>query len=429
MEVEIPAEEKAPLLGRETIYSRLGTDEMPASSKWPEDTYDISVKTTAFGVKGDAIGKRSRSQRCRIFKQLKFALFDSHWPLSCFLAVAFLGVWLPKKSKSLWLLTLIPVFHMLFGLGAHMYFILLARDQNTLKVHIGSKILLTSLWISGFSSYILALYYFRYQSQEWRRGLSKIQRRAVNVGLFTGLLLVSWVLFLDAHYQVMFDLEHIKKALTHKCPNLKACNGVWYPLVTSIYWGMYSSIAVCCVFFSLCLAMTNDLTRGYHRLTKCNGNVRNAVIMHKQVHEQIGEKIICIRVWFLVHTFFYLVVFLASVFDWWEAASDSLHSVAQYMAQISGTLVVVYKFFFPFLSASYVTWHESTLVQDMNDKTDYLPGETFHSRQDLEVFFAQSKRRGYGFRLFKIQITITIAIFSLLGSGFGLLHALFFNSR
>ncbi|RMX50998.1 hypothetical protein pdam_00013900 [Pocillopora damicornis] len=210
----------------------------------------------------------------------------------------------------------------------------------------------------------------RYQSQEWMRGLSKIQHRAVNVGLFTGLLLVSWVPFVDVCYQDQFDLDHIKKALTYKCQNKKACNGVWYPLVTSIYWGMYSSIAVCCVFFSLCLSMTNDLAKGYLRLAKCTGNVRDAVIMHKQ-----------------------LVVFLASIFDWWEAERDSLHSVVQYLAQISGTLVVVYKFFFPFLSASYVTRHESTLVQDLNDKTDYLPGETFHSRQDLEVFLAQSKRR------------------------------------
>lgn len=96
----------------------------------------------------------------------------------------------------------------------------------------------------------------------------------------------------------------------------------------------------------------------------------------------------------------------------------------QYMAQISGTLLVVYKFFFPFLSASYVTWHESTLVQDLNDKMDFQPRETFYSRQDLEVFLTQSRRRGYGFRLFKIQITVTIAVFSLLGSGFGLVHSL-----
>ena len=165
---------------------------------------------------------------------------------------------------------------------------------------LGSKILRTSLWISGFSSYTLALHYFRYQSQERMRGLCKVQRRGVNVGLFTGLLLASWVLFLDAHYQAMFDLEHIRKALTHKCLNRKASNGVWYSLATSIYLGMYSSIAVCYVFFSLCLVMTNDLTRGYHRLTKCTGNVRDAVIMHKQVLEQIEEKINCIRVW--LHT-------------------------------------------------------------------------------------------------------------------------------
>lgn len=90
------------------------------------------------------------------------------------------------------------------------------------------------------------------------------------------------------------------------------------------------------------------------------------------------------------------------------------------MAQISGTLVVAYKFFFPFLSASYVTWHESLLVQDLNDRLDFSPGD----RQELEVFLTQSRRRGYGFRLFKIQITLTIAMFSLLGSGFGLVHNL-----
>ena len=83
----------------------------------------------------------------------------------------------------------------------------------------------------------------------------------------------------------------------------------------------------------------------------------------------------------------------------------------------------------PLLERVIISSRLITLVQDLNDKTDYLPGETFHSRQDLGVFLAQSKRRGYGFRLFKIQITITIAIFSLLGSGVGLLHTLFIHSR
>ena len=101
-----------------------------------------------------------------------------------------------------------------------------------------------------------------------------------------------------------------------------------------------------------------------------------------------------------------------------------LHFAYEYMAQICGTLVVIYKFFFPFLSASYVTLHESTLAQALNDKVDFLPEQTFHSRGDLEVFLQQSQRRGYGFRVFKVQITLTIAIFSLLVSLFGLVHSL-----
>lgn len=149
---------------------------------------------------------------------------------------------------------------MLFGLGAHMYFILLARDQNTLKVHIGSKILLTSLWISGFSSYILALYYFRYQSQEWRRRLSKIQRRAVNVVLFTGLLLVSWVLFLDVHYQVMFDLEHIKKPLLISVPIWKLAMVFGTPLLLP-YTGECIRPSLFALCFSLCASRWRTISR------------------------------------------------------------------------------------------------------------------------------------------------------------------------
>ena len=129
MEVEIPTEETEPLLRQE----------ITSSLQRPEDVYNNSVQNTAFDVHGDAIDERPRGRCCIILTKLKFALFDAHWPLSCFLAVAFLGFWLPKKDRSLWPLTFIPIFHMLFGLGTHLYFIVLANDQTTLKVHIGSK--------------------------------------------------------------------------------------------------------------------------------------------------------------------------------------------------------------------------------------------------------------------------------------------------
>ena len=427
MEAAEPTEAD-PLLGQmnrviNSSGSRSVTEEMRNPAHWSEESYDLSEQDIAFGAKQEELDERcqrSNGLSRRICTKLKFVLFDSHWPLSCFLLVAFLGFWLPKKRRSVWPLTFIPVFHLLFGLGAHLYFILSSGHSS---VHIGSKMLLTALWISAFTSYVLALYYFRYQSQEWMRDLDKNQCRAINVALFTGLLLVSWVVFGDAYYQVIFDLVNIKEALLQNCHHPVACNGVFYTLAVSIYWGLYSSIAVCCVFFSLCLIMTNDLSKGYARIAKCTGNVRYALAIHRQVREQIADRVNSIRVWFLIHMLFYVVVLLANIFEWWEAARE-LHFAYEYMAQICGTLVVVYKFFFPFLSASYVTWHESTLVQDLNDRLDFLPGDTFHSRQALEVFLVQSRRRGYGFRLFKIQITITIAVFSLLGSGFGLVHNL-----
>ncbi|XP_078350175.1 uncharacterized protein LOC144634994 [Oculina patagonica] len=429
MEEAIEPAETDPLMGVtkrlvvNSTGSRSETEEIRSPIQWPGGAYDSSEEESAFGGRQNEYDERlRRSNGCcrRICAKLRYVLFDSNWPLSCLLAVAFLGFWLPKKKRSIWPLTFIPVFHLLFGLCAHMYFIVI---PGQLTFHIGSKMMLTALWISGYASYVLALYYFRHQSHEWMKDLNKNQHRAINAALFTGVLLVSWVLFGDAYYQVIFDVNHIKHAVLQKCYHSVACNGVFYPLVVSIYWGMYSSVGVCCVFFSLCLTMKNDLSRGYARIAKCTGDVRNTLIIHRQVREQIAERVNSIRVWFVIHMLFYVVVLLVNIFDWWEAAREPRFP-EEYMAQISGTLVVAFKFFFPFLSASYVTWHESTLVQDLNDKLDFLPGETFYSRQDLEVFLVQSKRRGYGFRLFKIQITITIAVFSLLGSAFGLVHNL-----
>lgn len=383
-------------------------EEMRNPSHWPNEELESSHFSDASNI--ISIGF------CGKIKNL----FDSHLPLSWFLAVAFLGFWLPKKRYSLWLLTLIPVFLLLFGVGAHLYFMGTSQHRS---IHIGSKMLLSTLWISGLASYVFALCYFRYQSQEWIRDLSRVQHRAINIALVTGLVLVSCVLFGDAYYQVIFDLVKIKVRILGNCHRPVACNTVFYILAVSVYWGMYSSVSICCVFFALCLAMTNDLTKGYKRLENGTGDLRNALSLHGEIRQQIAERIGGIKAWFLVHMVFYVVVILANIFEWMEATHD-LHFAYEYMAQICGTLVVIYKFFFPFLSASYVTFHESTLVQALNDKVDFLPEQTFHSRGDLEVFLQQSQRRGYGFRIFKVQITLTIAIFSLLGSLFGLVHSL-----
>ena len=197
-ETKMEAVETDPLLGQmnraiNSSASRSETEEMRNPAQWQQDSYDLSFHDAGFGAKQDELdqpGQRPNGICRRICAKLKFFLFDSSWPLSCFLSVAFLGVWLPKKRRSIWPLTFIPVFHLLFGLGAHLFLILSSSHRS---VHIGSKMLLTALWISAFASYVLALYYFRYHSQEWMRDLNKNQYRAINVALITGLLLVSWV--------------------------------------------------------------------------------------------------------------------------------------------------------------------------------------------------------------------------------------------
>ena len=107
--------------------------------QWPEETHDLSEQEIAFGAKQDELGERCQRSNgfCRrICAKLTFVLIDSKWLLSCLLAVAFLGYWLPNKRRSEWALTFIPVFHLLLGLGAHFYFILSSRQRS---FHMGSK--------------------------------------------------------------------------------------------------------------------------------------------------------------------------------------------------------------------------------------------------------------------------------------------------
>lgn len=161
------------------------------------------------------------------------------------------------------------------------------------------------------------------------------------------------------------------------------------------------------------------LTKGYRQIEGSTSDVQTVLKHYADLRKDIEKLIKDTKLWLLAHMVF--VVIVANIYVWWEASTIFKYSY-EYTAQIAGTLVVAYKFFFPFISASYVTWHEENLAQALNDNVDYKQNETFYQRQNLETFLSQSKRWGYGFRLYNIQINITIAIFSLLGSMAGLVH-------
>ena len=402
-----------------------GTEELERTAEWrsvpASDAGNVQNQVTvSFGKdeeEATPVSSNSLETLVRFFFVLKHYVLESHWPLSCFMSLAFLGFYLPQKRKSKWALTFLPFFLLLVGLGGHAYFIVTSSHRG---VHVGTKMLLSSVWVSSCVTYALALYHFWHHSQSWTKELSKTQWRVVTLVFYLGIFVVSLVLICDGYYQVIFDLVNIKDALLSNCRQTY-CKTVFYTVAVSVYWGMYAAVTVCCVFLAQCLCICNTLTKGYTQISRCTGDVREALRMHAKLRETVADNIRSIRTWFTVHLLFNILILLANVFVWWEAASI-FTAAYEYVAQIAGTLVVVYKFFFPFISASCVTWHEYSLAQELNDRVDYVPEETFYSRLNLEVFLKQSKRRGYGFRLYKIQITFTIAIFSLLGSVSGLIY-------
>lgn len=251
--------------------------------------------------------------------------------------------------------------------------------------------------------------------------LNTNQWLCVNIALYIGVVCVSFVLFGDAYYQVIFDLVNIKATMTANCDHKLTCDALFYTLATSVYWGLYSAVVVCCVFLCLCLQICNVLTNGYAQIENSTENVRDVLNVYAKLRQDIEETMNETKVWFLIHLLLNMLVIIANIYVWWEAATIFNHSY-EYTAQFAGTLIVVYKFFFPFISASYVTWHEQTLARALNNKVEYKINQTFHCRQSLEIFLSQSKRRGYGFRFYNFQFTLRIAVFSLLGSLAGLAH-------
>ena len=396
--------------------------ELCTSSNWSNERDAAYEGTAHTSVDSDILRSNGTSSGANRYqsgwRRLKCFLLESQWPLCYFISLAFFGIWIAQRRRSKWPLPHLPLVLLVFGLCVHFYFILTAGHQN---VHVGSKILLTTLWISGFCTYAIALRHMRCSDLEYLRDLTPTNWLWVNVSLYFGIALVSFVLFGDVYFQVIFDLVNIKKVMTAKCHPFLWCEIVFYILATSVYWGLYSAVAVCCIFLCVCLAICNVLTKGYKQIEGSSSDVQTVLKCYADLRKDIEKLIKGTKLWLLVHMVFNVVVIVANIYVWWEASTIFKHSY-EYTAQIAGTLVVAFKFFFPFISASYVTWHEENLAQALNDNVDYKPNETFHQRQNLEIFLSQSKRRGYGFRLYNIQINITIAIFSLLGSLAGLAH-------
>ena len=389
----------------------------PSRAAYDGTEYASVDSDIAITVLGNGTSNESNQYQSG-WRRLKYFLFESQWPMCYCISLAFFGVWIPQRRRSKWPLPYLPVVLLVFGLCAHFYFILTAGHHN---VHVGSKILLTTLWISGFCTYVIALRHLRCSDLEYLRNLTPANWFWVNVSLYFGIALVTFVLFGDAYFQVIFDLVNIKAVMTAKCRPLLFCRIVFYILATSVYWGLYSAVAVCCIFLCVCLCICNVLTKGYRQIEGSTSDVQTILKRYADLRKDIEKLTKDTKLWLLVHMVFNVVVIVANIYVWWEASTIFKHSY-EYTAQIAGTLIVAYKFFFPFISASYVTWHEENLAQALNNKVDYKQNETFHQRQNLETFLSQSKRRGYGFRLYNIQINITIAIVSLLGSMAGLAH-------
>ena len=177
--------------------------------------------------------------------------------------------------------------------------------------------------------------------------------------------------------------------------------------------GSLASSITCCIFY----AITRDLICHIEYTEKAilqRAKSRDEFFAyHRSLHEYTNKMVASCRLWFAIHSLFFGILVLIFVPQWFRLTKhkkvDDKYFCDLLITQTVGSLMVAFKFAFPFISASRVTSKFSAFYFNiaMNSQIDGLP--------DLSVLSVKS-----GFNLYGLPINTATAILMLMSCFAGL---------
>lgn len=291
-------------------------------------------------------------------------------------------------------------------------------------------LLLISMNLSGACSFTLALSYFYNTRNRFHLSVCKLiprfdfhvcehaQEEEATITLttkdwlytylflFVGLIIVALVLFCAFGLNVFFDFYGLHDFTAH----IAGLNKIFYYCsVGIIYWGFVSSVIACCVFHILSRDIVEHIRYTEHCITNNAKSFKTARDFHESLMVYTEKVVSSFKPWFIVHTMFFVFIVLVGFVEW-VVALTSNHTVnAQiWLAQIAGSLLIAFKFAFPFISASRVTSKFEEMHARLNRKCCNA------EFPELDEFLCYCKRCNAGFKLFGIKITGNLALVLLL---------------
>lgn len=304
--------------------------------------------------------------------------------------------------------------------------------RGNLKPNIPNEtlLLLISLNLSGACSFTLAISYFYNKGNRFHLSSCKLipkfdfhvnehgQEDAASITLtnkdwlytllflFVGLFIVALVLFCAFALNVFFDFYGLHNFTVHIAGLDKV---LYYCSVGIIYWGFVSSVVACCVFHILSRDIVEHIRYTEHKIITSAKNFKTARNFHECLMVYTEKIISSFKPWFVVHTMFFVFIVLVGFVEWVIALkSDHQVNGRVWLAQIAGSLLVAFKFAFPFISASRVTSKFEKMHARLNRE---CRSEEF---PELDEFLSYCKRCNAGFKLCGIKITGNLALVLLL---------------
>ena len=299
----------------------------------------------------------------------------------------------------------------------------------------GTLVLMVLLFFSGSITYTLAVAYFynpknkflasttrllpriefRPDGEQEEIGPNKTDWFYTSIFLLVGTLDVVIMVVADYHGNVFFNFCGIHDFTS--VTNISTTEYEFYKYINVplLFWALEGGVVMCCVFFVL----TRDIVRhidftqrliieNYHDISTAKRRFLCLLNYTKEVAASL-------QLWFVVHStvFFFLILF--DMIDLLSGTTKIRHCHWYWVAQVSGSFLIAFKFAFPFFAASRVSRRFDNMLKEFNEHFDV------EQHRNSESFLTFCKREKAGYTISGIRITFNLAMFSFLFSFLGIL--------
>ena len=228
-----------------------------------------------------------------------------------------------------------------------------------------------------------------------------------NLLLILGILNVLFVLVTDFGTDTLFDFHGIREFLKTATPSNRA---IYILAVSFLFWGFGGTVCACCIFH----VMSRNIVVHVNRIHKCtidtNMHRDDFFALHERLLVYTESMIDKFKYWFAIHNSMFVLLVAAMIFEWISFMRNSKYAHNYILSQVAGTILICYKFAFPFFSASRVT---------VGFREFYM--QTFRRNQIKDIPELLILQDQFGFKIFGLRITPSIALLVFFSSFLGIL--------